>query len=650
MPTRLRAFFALALSALLFAACSKPHELEFSTPNPAIGDEIEVTLKTEYPNGSLVHFYSGIKDGEKTVTPILAHQVSIPLGGAEELGTATVEGGLAKLKTSVPFESRFSGRKFEIVAAVELGEAIELVDSRTERSVKSALSVGPRQPFLGEQLELKLQSARRSTDAVAYVFRGDLSKDEEPQSNFTIGDRVLSVPLKNAALVAALPFASGSANKTLAISDTDYPTDSRVPLAMVVVEDGVATLTHQTQSKPISDVLITNQMGVLAVLLLILAALFAMSNSPTLGRIFKILPLLVFCYFVPTAFSNLGVIPIESSLYGFIKTWLLPASLLLLTMSVDIPAILRLGKQALSLFLLATLTIVIGGPIAYAILYKLVPEELGSEAWRGLAALSGSWIGGTANMVAIGQSVGVEDSTFQKMIVVDVAVANIWMAVLLFFAGREKAMDEKIGADRSAIDACKKEVEAFEAEVQRPTNLPDLLLIVTIAIGGTVLAATLAGILPTIGSIVSKFTWVVILVTTFGVALSFTKLRRLEGSGASKVGSVFLFLLVASIGAHAEFSKIVDAPALVAIGALWMAFHAGLLLFFRWLLKAPIFFLAVGSKANIGGAASAPIVAAAFHPALAPVGILLAVAGYVLGTYAGLLCAFLLELVHKAMS
>ncbi len=394
-----------------------------------------------------------------------------------------------------------------------------------------------------------------------------------------------------------------------------------------------------------SSALIEDPMVVTAFLLGILGVLFSLSAHETGRKIFKYIPFLVFAYFVPTLFSNTGVIPIESPAYGFIKGWFLPASLLLLTLSVDIPAVLRLGRNALALFATATVTIVIGGPLAYLLLHSFVPDSLGEEAWKGLAALSGSWIGGTANMVAIGKSVGVSDSTFQLMIVVDVAVANVWMAFLLWFAGRDKQMDDKIGADRSSIDECRKKVENYQAEVARPSSLPDLVKIVAIAIGGAAIAKALAPYFPT-GQFATQFTWVVLMVTAMGVGLSFTNIRHLEGAGASKIGSVFLYLLVASIGAHADFLKIKDAPALVMIGGLWMLFHASLLLLVRRLLRAPIFFAAVGSKANIGGAASAPIVAAAFHPALSPVGILLAVFGYVVGTPAGLLCAYLLKTVH----
>jgi len=392
--------------------------------------------------------------------------------------------------------------------------------------------------------------------------------------------------------------------------------------------------------------MIRDPMAVLCVLLGLLAVLFVVAGHVRYGRIFKVVPLLVFAYFVPTLLSNTGVIPLESALYPFIRSWLLPASLVLLVLCADIPSILRLGRPALILFLAGTASVVLGGPIAYLALGWLVPAELGEEAWKGLAALSGSWIGGGANFIAVGESVGASNSTIAMMVVVDVAVANVWMAVLLYFSGRADAMDARIGADRRGIEAVQRAVAQFQDEVARPTNLKDLLVILVLAFGATAAATAVASQLPDIGTIINGFTWVVLLVTTAALALSFTPLRRLEGAGASSIGTVFLYLLIASIGAQAQFSEVVKAPGLVAVGALWIGIHALVILVVRRLLRAPIFFAAVGSQANIGGAASAPIVAAAFHPALAPVGVLLAVGGYVLGTYGALLCAVLLQFVH----
>jgi uncharacterized membrane protein len=393
--------------------------------------------------------------------------------------------------------------------------------------------------------------------------------------------------------------------------------------------------------------LVTSPLGVLAVLLGVLAALFLAGRHPLGARLFRRIPLLVFCYFVPTVLSNTGVIPIESELYLFVRRVLLPASLFLLVLATDIPAVLRLGRDAVTLFLAGTVSILLGGPLAFLALGWLFPDSALDQAWRGLAALTGSWIGGGANFVAVGDSVGVSAATLGLMVVVDVGVANVWMAVLLGFAGRERALDQAMGADRSRIDEVRERVERFHAEVARPVNLPDLLGIVALAVGSTALVTAVARRLPDIGTIINGFTWVVCLVTAVGVALSFTRLRRLEGAGASTVGSLFLYLLIASIGAGAEFHRVADNLPLLAVGALWMVIHATTMLAVRRLLRAPVFFLAVGSQANVGGAASAPVVAAAFHPALAPAGVLLAVLGYVLGTYAGLLAAFLLRTVAQ---
>ncbi|MGB0685677.1 MAG: DUF819 family protein [Planctomycetota bacterium] len=398
-----------------------------------------------------------------------------------------------------------------------------------------------------------------------------------------------------------------------------------------------------------ASAMINEPMPVLAVLLGVLGILFWLNAHPSFNRIFRVIPLLVFAYFVPTLMSNTGLIPVDKDfeLYGFVMTWLLPASLLLLTLAVDIKAIFGLGRNAVVLFLTATAAIVVSGPIAFLIGKGLLPEDQWDEAWRGLAALAGSWIGGSANMVAMQKIHDASASVMSVIIVVDVAVASAWMAVLLWFAGRDKQADERIGADRESLDRVREKVAAYEAEVSRPTDLGSLLLICALGIGGSVVANVLGGKLPVLGTFVNHFTWTVLLVSAFGLALSFTPMRRLDGVGASKVGSVFLYLLVTAIGAKAKFSEVLRPENIgyVVIGALWMLFHAIILLALRRFLKAPIFFVAVGSKANIGGAASAPIVASAFHPALAPVGVLLAVGGYVLGTIAALACSYLLRLV-----
>ncbi len=399
--------------------------------------------------------------------------------------------------------------------------------------------------------------------------------------------------------------------------------------------------------------------GILSVLLAVLALLFAINAHPKYGKVFKVVPVLVFCYFVPTLLSTFKIIPHESALYDFVKGHVLPASLLLLIVALDLPAIMRLGWKAVVMLLAGTAGIVIGGPIALLICNKLFASgTLDPESWRGLAALSGSWIGGGANFVAIGKAANVTDEMLALMVIPDVLVANIWMAVLLFAAGKQEAIDRFVGADTSAIDDLKRRMEEFQARISRIPTMAHYMVILALGFGGSYFSYE-SGIklnkwleqresLSFITNYFTAGTWKYVFATTIGLVLSFTKARNLEGVGASKIGSVMIYLLVACIGAHASFDNIRENLPLILVAAIWICIHIIVLLGVARLIKAPIFFVAVGSQANIGGAASAPVVAAAFHPALAPVGALLAIAGYVLGTYAGLMCMRLLMMVAGA--
>ena len=387
--------------------------------------------------------------------------------------------------------------------------------------------------------------------------------------------------------------------------------------------------------------LINNSFGLLAVLFIIPAIIFMVDSHEKYGKIFKIVPPLVFAYFIPTILTALEIIPSEAVVYKQIKTYVLPASLLLLTLAVDIKGIIKLGSKALIMFFSGTLGVVIGGPIALFLFKNQLPEEI----WRGMAALAGSWIGGGANFIAIGKSVGATDAMLGLMVVVDVLVANIWTGILLYFAGRYKSIDKRLKADNTMIEELKEKVITFQNQTNRISTTTEYMVIMALAFGGAWFAYLLGNALPEIGDIISHTTWKVIIITTLGVIFSFTKIRNLEGAGASKLGTVMLYLLIGVIGAAADLREVIQYPYLFAMGITWILVHITIMLIVMKLIKAPLFFMAVGSQANIGGAASAPIVASAFHPALATVGVMLGIAGYVVGTYAALICAAMLQMI-----
>jgi len=457
----------------------------------------------------------------------------------------------------------------------------------------------------------------------------------------------------------------------------------------------------------------THDAIVLGILMTILAAVFVTSSSgrPLWRRFYRIFPPLLLCYFLPalahwplgliandwydaglwSALRDLGLQPPEkatfsemskflaqnevsedvsqaykrgSGLYGVSSRYLLPASLILLCLSIDLKGVLKLGPKALIMFLTATVGIVLGGPAALLMITTISPDLIDvsrDELWKGLSTIAGSWIGGSANQTAMREIFGVSQNLFGTMVVVDIVVANIWMGVLLYGTNFRPQINAFLKADTSAIEDLIQRVRAFRAGVERIPNMTDVFKMMAVAFGGVALAhwgallitgalephkAQLAAI--RLETLNSAFFWIVVISTTFGLILSFSRARNLEGVGASRWGSVFIYVLVATIGMQMDLGAVFQNLGLFAVGITWMAVHVALLFLVAKLIKAPFFFVAVGSQANVGGAASAPVVASAFDTALAPVGVLLAVLGYALGTYGALICAFLMKAASGA--
>ena len=407
--------------------------------------------------------------------------------------------------------------------------------------------------------------------------------------------------------------------------------------------------------------LIINDATVLGILMSILGIIFLTSSikKPFWVEFYKYVPALLLCYFIPSIFNSLGIISGDSSnLYYVASRYLLPTSLALLTISIDLKEIRKLGFKALILFFTGTLGIIIGGPIAILIVSSINPAIIGGSdidsVWRGLSTVAGSWIGGGANQAAMKEVFQVDNEIFSAMVAVDVIVANIWMAFLLYGAGINDKIDNWLQADSSSINVLKNKIEAYQAQILKIPNTADTIKVLSIGFGITAVAHFGADLIapwifqnaPLLAkfSLTSKFFWLIVISTTLAVFLSFTKARELEGVGASRIGSVFIYILVATIGMKMNILAIFDNPGLFIVGLIWMMIHAGMLISVTKFIKAPFFFMAVGSQANVGGAASAPIVASAFHPSLAPVGVLLAVLGYAMGTYGAWLCGVLMQL------
>ncbi len=394
-------------------------------------------------------------------------------------------------------------------------------------------------------------------------------------------------------------------------------------------------------------------MGVFAVCAGVCALVFWSASRSWGQKIFSIVPSVLLVYFIPTLLSFAGVLPVRSVTYDWMRDFLLPASLFILMVTTDLRSILRIGPRAIAMMLIGTLGIVVGGPLVFAIFRSGLP----SESWKALAALSGSWIGGGGNFAAVKEAVKAPDDLIGPIIVVDTVVAYTWTGVLLFLAKYQERFDRWNRVEAGLFDELDRRMRRSNDEQGRAMTLADITGTLAIGFLGAVGAGALAGVLdrsmgpflrlhsPSLAPIFSPYTWLVILLTSIGILLSLTPLRQIERGGASKLGYAALYLFLTSLGARANPVGLVAAPLLLLVGVLWILVHAGVLFLGARLLRAPLFLVAVGSQANVAGVATAPIVAAAYYEGLAPVGVLMAVLGYLVGNYAGLVCAYLLSLL-----
>ena len=425
----------------------------------------------------------------------------------------------------------------------------------------------------------------------------------------------------------------------------------------------------------------TNDAIVFGILMLSLGFVFYTESLKTgfWPKFYKIVPGLFMAYFIPAIFTTFGVISPEwkttnaageivsnsSQLYYVASRFLLPAALVLMTLSIDLKAIFNLGSKALIMFFTGTVGVIIGGPLAILLISIFSPETVGGAdfdaVWRGLSTLAGSWIGGGANQTAMLEIYKYNPAKYGGMVIVDIVIANVWMAILLIGIGKKDKINKWLKADTTAIEELKEKVIDFTQKVKKNPTLTDFMIMLAIGFGtvgfghfsAKYLSAFFSDFVAAIDSqtwrnvfsfLGSSFFWLISISTIIAILLSYTKAKNYEGAGASKLGSIFIYILVATIGMKMDLKQAFENPGLIAIGIVWMTIHAILLIIVAKIIRAPYFFLAVGSQANVGGAASAPIVAQAFHPSLATVGVLLAVFGYAIGTVGAILCTILMEL------
>jgi len=382
-----------------------------------------------------------------------------------------------------------------------------------------------------------------------------------------------------------------------------------------------------------SHVLISSPLGVLAVLAFV-AAFFFMIEQKTHAKLFQYLPPLLFIYATPVFLNNFDVIPADSPVYGGLSAYLLPAFIVLMLMRVNVPAVVSVMGKGVLVMLMGTAGVMVGAVVAY----MLVHTWLSEDAWKGYGALAGSWIGGTANMAATAEMLGTSEEQFGLAVIADNVIYVVWLPLLLMsrdFADRFNKW-ARVPADRlAAMDAA---ADLHVEEDAAPT-MPQYLFLIAIALGVTWIATALApGIANWIASVsagaasVFSITTVrILLVTTIALLLSATPASKLPNSTA--MGTALIYIFVAGMGARASVAGLAEAPMFVAGAFVWIFIHGLFCLAGAWLFRVDVHSVAIASAANIGAAASAPIVAAHHRPNLVPASILMALLGYAMGNY-----------------
>ncbi len=371
-------------------------------------------------------------------------------------------------------------------------------------------------------------------------------------------------------------------------------------------------------------------------------------TRPGFAWAFHYLPVPFWCYFLPMVAATFRFFPSESPLYKLISTYILPVCLPFLLINVDLRSLVALGRPALVVMAAGMAGIMTGSVAGYALLHRWLPPD----AWRSVAALSASWTGGSANMLAVKEALSAPESVFAPVVVVDTFGAYGWMAWLIFLAGFEKRFNALNGADAPS-DKPARPLAAADSVIDRQVSSVELSPRRTVPWAAVPAAAVCLGLLsvfigrrlPELGSILSRGTWTILIVTTLSLLLSLTGFFSKEPERTERTGTTLLYILLVSMGARANLVAIWDAPLFLVLGLILLTVHASFLLAAgRW-LKAPLSLLATSSQACVGGTVSTPMVAAVFRPALAPLGLMLAIFGNVVGTYLGLVTASLCRMV-----
>ena len=367
------------------------------------------------------------------------------------------------------------------------------------------------------------------------------------------------------------------------------------------------------------------------------------------SKLMRIIPTPVWCYIPPTILTTLGILPMKSPVYDAISAYILPACLILLLMTTDLKSLKKIGKYAAIAMAGSSSAVLIGGVTVFFLFRNL----MGPESANAIGTLMASWIGGTANQLAVKEATGLSDQLFAPLFISDITMVYVWMTLLMILSGSQKKIDRMMNADHTQFETLLSFPRKRESRHGSPiktfgddTKLTTASLFKLLLIGfGVSLACTqIAQYIPATRIQINEATWIIIVITTVGLALSMTSFARKEEQNANKIGYFLFYFVLASTGAKANLLAVFMAPLFLLVAFVWMVIQGVLFLIYARALRIPIGLFAAASQANLGGIISAPIVASTYHSKLIPVALILAIFGNAIGNYVGILTSHLLSL------
>lgn len=395
--------------------------------------------------------------------------------------------------------------------------------------------------------------------------------------------------------------------------------------------------------------MIQGELSIFISLIIMLASIFYLSKlkSKIIKLIFSVIPPLLFCYFLPSLLVEQGIIVVgNTDLNGTLAKTLLPFCIFYFTLGLPLAKLKAIGRKPIILFLVGAFGVIIGGPISLIISHYFFPTEFNAESFKGLATIAGSWIGGTANQMALNAIFLPQADELAKAVTVDVFFGETWLAILLFMIPFQHKINQYLKASFNHKDISVDWEEDLTVKKFTFNNLIYILglgFLVTVwcSYAGTYLSQLVAI------TFLNQSFWTFFICTLLGIGLGLSPLKRLYAAGGDVIATLFLYFIIASIGLKISLSHLFSTPLLLFTGFLWISIH-GLVIFVvgKW-MKAPYHYMAIASQANVGGIASTSVIATAISPQLTPIGVILALLGYAIGTYGGYLSALLMQWVSQ---